>query len=53
MFYYIIWSLGLPLLFYKNSGIPLVIIGGSVVWALVMGVGLAALLEKLDFRLKL
>jgi len=53
MFYYIIWSLGLPLLFYKNSGIPLVIIGGSIAWALIMGVGLAYLLKKLDFRLKL
>ncbi|MBK7712785.1 MAG: DUF5009 domain-containing protein [Bacteroidales bacterium] len=53
MFYYIIWQFGLPLLFYKNSELPLVVIAGSLVWALVMGAGLPVLLEKLHFRLKL
>jgi heparan-alpha-glucosaminide N-acetyltransferase len=53
MFYYIIWGFGLPFLFYKNSPVPLVVISGSIVWALVMGVGLAALLAKLKFKLRL
>lgn len=54
MFYYIIWQSGLPLLFYKNSGFPqLVVVAGSVIWALIMGVGLAILLEKINFKLKL
>jgi predicted acyltransferase len=53
MFYYIIWQFSLPLLFYKNSGIPLVVITGSLVWALVMGAALPVLLERLHFRLKL
>jgi heparan-alpha-glucosaminide N-acetyltransferase len=53
MFYYIIWGFGLPLLFYKNSPVPLIVISGSIVWALVMGVGLAALLAKLKFKLRL
>jgi len=53
MFYYLIWGFGLPFLFYKNSPVPLIVISGSVVWALVMGVGLAALLAKLKFKLRL
>jgi heparan-alpha-glucosaminide N-acetyltransferase len=53
MFYYIIWQLSLPLLFYKNSDIPLVVLSGSIVWALVMGAGLPLILERLNFRLKL
>jgi hypothetical protein len=53
MFYYIIWGFGLPLLFYKNSDVPLIVIAGSIIWALVMGVGLAALLAKLKFKLRL
>jgi heparan-alpha-glucosaminide N-acetyltransferase len=53
MFYYIIWQLGLPLLFYKNSGTPLVVIAGSIVWALVMGAILPVLLARINFRLKL
>lgn len=53
MFYYIIWGFGLPFLFYKNSPVPLIVIAGSIVWALVMGVGLAALLAKLKFKLRL
>jgi heparan-alpha-glucosaminide N-acetyltransferase len=53
MFYYLIWGLGLPLLFYKNSDIQLIVVTGSIVWALVMGVGLAALLARINFRLRL
>jgi heparan-alpha-glucosaminide N-acetyltransferase len=53
MFYYIIWQLSLPLLFYKNSGTPLVVIAGSIAWALVMGALLPILLARINFRLKL
>ena len=54
MFYYIIWSLGLPLLFYKNSDFdPIIVVAGSLVWALIMGVGLAYLFKRLKFSLKL
>jgi len=54
MFYYIIWQLSLPFLFYKNTDFPpILVVAGSVVWALVMGVGLAILLEKINFKLKL
>lgn len=54
MFYYIIWSLGLPVLFYKTTELPqLAVVAGSVAWALIMGVGLAFLFEKIRFRLRL
>jgi predicted acyltransferase len=53
MFYYIIWGLGLPVLFYKNSDVPLVVIAGSLIWALIMGVFLPVLLKRLNFTLKL
>jgi hypothetical protein len=53
MFYYIIWQFSLPFLFYKNSGAPLVVIAGSIVWALVMGALLPVLLARINFRLKL
>ena len=53
MFYYIIWQLSLPLLFYKHLDTPVLVVAGSVVWALIMGVGLPVLLEKINFRLKL
>jgi predicted acyltransferase len=53
MFYYIIWGLGLPVLFYKNSDIPLVVIAGSLIWAIIMGVFLPVLLKRLNFTLKL
>lgn len=53
MFYYIIWQFSLPLLFYKHSDIPLVVVAGSLVWALVMGAALPVLLERINFRLKL
>ncbi len=50
--YYLIWSTGIPLFFYKQSGVPIVIIAGSLVWALVM-VYLTALLVRLNIKLKL
>lgn len=50
--YYIIFSTGLPILIYKQSDIPLVVIAGSVVWALLM-VGLTALLVRFNIKLKL
>lgn len=53
MFYYIIWQLNLPLLIYKTSSSSLIVAGGSLLWAAVMGIGLAILLEKINFRLKL
>lgn len=53
MFYYIIWQFSLPFLFYKNLPQPGLVILGSIVWAVIMGVGLPVLLEKINFRLKL
>ncbi len=53
MFYYIIWQFGLPFLFYKHLQEPGLVILGSVIWALIMGVALPVLLEKINFRLKL
>ncbi len=50
--YYLIWSTGIPLLIYKHSGIPIVVIAGSLAWALLM-VGLTALLVKYKIKLKL
>ena len=50
--YYIIFSTSIPVLFYKQSGIPLVVIAGSVVWALLM-VGFTALLVRFNIKLKL
>ncbi len=50
--YYLIWSTGIPVLIYKQSGIPLVVISGSVIWALLM-VGLTKLLVRFNIKLKL
>jgi heparan-alpha-glucosaminide N-acetyltransferase len=50
--YYLIWSTGIPILIYKQSGIPLVVITGSIIWALLM-VGLTALLVRFNIKLKL
>jgi heparan-alpha-glucosaminide N-acetyltransferase len=50
--YYLIWSTGIPILIYKQSGIPIIVIAGSVIWALLM-VGLTALLVKYNIKLKL
>jgi len=50
--YYLIWSTGIPILFYKQSGIPLVVIAGSIVWTLLM-VWLTALLVRLKIKLRI
>lgn len=50
--YYLIWSTGIPILIYKQSGIPIVVIAGSVIWALLM-VGLTALLVRFNIKLRL
>jgi predicted acyltransferase len=50
--YFLIWITGAPILIYKQSGIPLVVIAGSIVWALAM-VGLTALLVRLNIKLRL
>jgi predicted acyltransferase len=50
--YYLIWMSGIPVLFYKQSSEPLVVVAGSLIWALLM-VGLTALLARFNIRLKL
>jgi len=50
--YYLIWISGLPVLIYKQSTESLIVIGGSVIWAVLM-VWLTALLKRVDISLKL
>ena len=50
--YHLIWTTGIPILIYKHSGVPLIVIAGSIAWALAM-VGLTALLVKVGIKLKL
>jgi hypothetical protein len=50
--YYLIWSTGVPILIYKESSHPLIVIAGSVAWALLM-VGLTAFLARLKIKLKI
>lgn len=50
--YYLIWSSGFAILFYKLSPSPLITIAGSLVWSLLM-VWLTALLVRLNIRLRL
>lgn len=50
--YYLIWSTGIPILIYKQSTEPLIVIAGSLVWALLM-VGLTALLARLKIKLRI
>jgi heparan-alpha-glucosaminide N-acetyltransferase len=50
--YYLIWSSGIPLLIYKQSQEPLIVVAGSLVWALLM-VGLTALLARLKIKLRI
>jgi predicted acyltransferase len=50
--YYIIWMTGVPVLFYKSSPYPLVVIAGSILWSLLM-LGLTAILVRLGIKLKL
>ena len=50
--YYMIWSTGIPVLIYKQSDIAIVVIAGSLAWALLM-VGLTALLARYNIKLRL
>lgn len=50
--YYLTWMTGLPVLFYKQSEYPIVVVIGSIVWAILM-VWLTALLRRLGISLKL
>jgi heparan-alpha-glucosaminide N-acetyltransferase len=50
--YYTVWMTGFPLFFYKQLESSVLVISGSVVWALAM-IGFAALLSKTGIRLKL
>src|SRR4030042_445801 len=50
--YYLIWMTGVPVLIYKQSSEPLVIIAGSLASALRL-VGLTALLARFNIRLKI
>jgi heparan-alpha-glucosaminide N-acetyltransferase len=50
--YYTVWMTGFPLFFYKHLESSLLVILGSLVWALAM-VGFAALLARGGIRLKL
>ncbi len=50
--YYLIWSTGIPILIYKHSGVPIIVIAGSILWALLM-VGLTALLVRFNIKPRL
>jgi len=50
--YHAIWMSAVPVLIYKQSSEPLVVIIGSIAWALLMA-GLTALLAKINIKLKL
>lgn len=50
--YHIIWMTGVPILFYKQSSEPVVVIAGSLVWALLM-VGLTAVLARLNIKIRI
>jgi hypothetical protein len=43
---------GIPVLIYKQSTEPVIVVAGSIVWALLM-VGLTALLARINIRLRL
>jgi predicted acyltransferase len=50
--YFIIWTFGLNILFYKQTEMPWLAVSGSIVWAFTM-IGFAALLSRINIRLKL
>ena len=50
--YYLIWISGVPVLFYKHSTEPLLVVAGSLVWAVLM-VFLTGLLVRMRIKLKL
>jgi predicted acyltransferase len=49
--YHLIWMSGIPVLIYKQSSEPLVVIAGSLAWAILMA-GFAALLGRMGIRLR-
>lgn len=51
MIYYLIWSISLPVLLYKKSSVPMVVIAGSLLWAWVM-VKWSSWLVKKGIKLK-
>jgi predicted acyltransferase len=50
--YYLIWMSGIPVLIYKQSSEPLIVVGGSLLWALLM-VGFTALLARMNIKLRI
>jgi len=52
LLYHLIWMTNLPILIYKQSPSPWIVVGGSIIWALAMA-GLTALLVRFNIRLKL
>ena len=50
--YHLIWMSGIPILIYKQSSEPLVVVAGSLIWAILM-VGLTALLARINIKLRL
>lgn len=50
--YHLIWMSGIPILIYKQSAEPLIVVAGSLLWALMM-VGLTAVLARLHITLKI
>lgn len=50
--YHAIWMSTVPVLIYKQSSEPLVVVIGSIAWALLMA-GLTALLARINIKLKL
>lgn len=50
--YHLIWVSGIPVFFYKHSGIEWLVVAGSIVWAFAM-IGFAAFISKIGIRLKL
>lgn len=52
LLYFLIWGLGLNILFYKQIEMPWLAVAGSLIWAFAM-IGFAALLSKWHIRLKL
>jgi heparan-alpha-glucosaminide N-acetyltransferase len=50
--YFLIWSSGFPFLIYKQSHEPIIVVAGSIIWALLM-VGLTALLVRFKIKLRI
>jgi heparan-alpha-glucosaminide N-acetyltransferase len=50
--YFTIWMSGVNVLFYKDSQSPVIVVAGSIIWAILMA-GLTALLSRIHIRLKI